>query len=126
MVGALNLSFSWGYFLGALDNVAFVLKDKAVDVALSWDKVYFDVASSLLVTINYYCTERSWDFHAHVKAMNCCFKFVDGPSHHYGVVWIDHVNNVEGHLFYLALRFVPTERGSSILPSGNVPFPLKS
>jgi hypothetical protein len=43
----------------AWNNVAFILRDKAVDIALSWVEVSFNVASSLLVSVNCYCAERS-------------------------------------------------------------------
>jgi hypothetical protein len=64
LVSSLNLGFGWCCFLGAQDNVTFVHRDKAADVELSWDEVSFDVAISLLVPVNCYCVERSWNFHA--------------------------------------------------------------
>jgi hypothetical protein len=54
---------------------------------------------SLLVTVNRYHTLRAQDFHAEVQAVNGCFKFVDGATTHYGVVGVDHVNDVKGDLF---------------------------
>jgi hypothetical protein len=34
-------------------------------------------------------------FHAEVEPMNGRLKFVDRATPHYGVVWVDHVDNVE-------------------------------
>jgi hypothetical protein len=70
-----------------------------VYVPLAWNEVSLNVAHSLLVTVNYYHTLRARDFHAKVQAVNDRFKFVDGAPTHYGVVGVDHVDDVKGDLF---------------------------
>jgi hypothetical protein len=72
---------------------------KAVYVPLTWNEVSLNVARSLLVTVNRYHTLRAQNFHAEVQSVNGHFKFIDGALTHYGVVGIDHVDDVEGDLF---------------------------
>ena len=76
----------------------FVLCREAVYVPLPWDEVPFNIARSLLVAINYDHALRTRDFHAEVKSVNGLFKLVDGALAHYGVVWVYHVDDVEGDL----------------------------
>jgi hypothetical protein len=69
-----------------------------VHIPLTWNKVSLNVARSLLVTVNRYHPLRVRDFHAEVQAVNGRFKFVDGAPTHYGVVGVDHVDDVKGDL----------------------------
>lgn len=57
--------------------------------------------------------------------MNDCFELVYGSLSHYGIEWIDHADYIEDYLLRSGIGGVPRERGSSILQSGNIPFPLK-
>jgi hypothetical protein len=82
--------FDW-----ALALEAFALCHEAVYVSFPWNKVSFDVARCLLVAVDSDHALWAWDFHAEVEPMNGCLKFVDRATPHYGVVWVDHVNNVE-------------------------------
>jgi hypothetical protein len=77
----------------------FTLCCKAVYVPLTWNKVSLNVTRGLLVTVNRYHALRTRNFHAEVQSMNGRFKFIDGAPTHYGVVGIDHVNDVKGDLF---------------------------
>jgi hypothetical protein len=76
----------------------FALCRKAVYVPLPWNEVSFNVVRGLLVAIDYDHTLRTRDFHAQVKSVNGRFKLVDGTPTHYGVVWVYHVDDVEGDL----------------------------
>jgi hypothetical protein len=57
--------------------------------------------------------------------VNGRFKFNDGAPTHYGVVGIDHVDDVKGDLFASRIGCHAKDRGSSILPIGKVPLPPK-
>jgi hypothetical protein len=98
-VVALQLCFYLfvGCWAGRLGD--FTLCCRAVHVPLTWNEVSLNVVCSLLVTVNRYHPLRAQDFHAEVQAVNGRFKFVDGASTHYGVVGVDHVDNVKGDLF---------------------------
>ena len=67
-------------------------------VPLPWNKVPLNVARCLLVAINYDHALRTWDFHAEVESMNGRLDFVERAPSHYGIVWVDHIDNVEGDL----------------------------
>jgi hypothetical protein len=71
---------------------------EAVYIPLTWDEVPFNIARSLLVAINCDHALQTRYFHAEVKAVNGRFKLVDGALVHYGVVWVYHVDDVEGDL----------------------------
>lgn len=64
LFASLKLSFCCRFFPGALGAWAFTLRREAVDVVLARAEVSFNVASSLLVTVNSYYTLGPWDFHA--------------------------------------------------------------
>jgi hypothetical protein len=49
-------------FFVALADGAFVLSGKAMDIALSWDEVSFNIASGLLVPIDRYRAKGAWYF----------------------------------------------------------------
>jgi hypothetical protein len=76
----------------------FALSHEAVYVPLPWNEVPLNVARCLLVAINCDHTLRTWDFHAEVESVNGRLEPVDGASAHYGIVWVDHVDNVESDL----------------------------
>jgi hypothetical protein len=55
-------------------------------------------ARGLLVAIDCEHAVRTRNFHAQIKSVNGRFKLVDGASTHYGIVWVYHVDDVEGDL----------------------------
>jgi hypothetical protein len=67
-----------------------------VYVPLAWDEVSLNIARNLLVTLNCYHALRTRNFYAEVKSVNGRFKFIDGAPAHYGVVQLNHVDDVEG------------------------------
>jgi hypothetical protein len=70
-----------------------------VNVALSWDEVSFYIMCCLLVSIHCDHALRAWYLHAKIESVYCCLKLIDGSAPHYGVVGVDHVDDVEGDLF---------------------------
>jgi hypothetical protein len=97
----LELGLDLFIFDWAIAFEAFVLNCEAVYVLLLWNKVSFDVARCLLVVVDSDHTLWAWDFHTEVEPMNGRLKFVDRAPPHYGIVWVDHVDNVECDLLTL-------------------------
>jgi hypothetical protein len=93
----LGLHFFVGGWTGRLGD--FALCYKAVYVPLAWNEVSLNVARSLLVPVNCYHTLWARDFHAEIQVVNGRFKFVDGAPTHYGIVGVDHVDDVKCDLF---------------------------
>jgi hypothetical protein len=85
-----------GGWAGSLGD--FALRRKAVYVPLPWNEVSFNVARGLLVAIDCDHALRTWDLHAQVKSVDGRFKLVDGAPTHYCVIWVYHVDDVEGDL----------------------------
>jgi hypothetical protein len=74
---------------------AFALYCEAVYVSLPWNEVSFDVARCLLIAVDSDHTLWAWDFHIEVEPMNGRLKFVDRATPHYGIVWVDHIDDVK-------------------------------
>jgi hypothetical protein len=98
---SLELGLDFSVFDWANALKAFALYREAVYVSLPWDKVSFDVARCLLVTVDSDHTLWAWDFHTEVEPMNGCLKFVDRATPHYVIVWVDHIDDVECDLLTL-------------------------
>jgi hypothetical protein len=92
-------AFDW-----ALDLDAFSLCCEAVNISLPWNEVSLNVARCLLVAVDSDHALWAWDFHAEIEPMNGCLKFVDRATPHYGVVRVDHVDNVECDLLTPCIR----------------------
>jgi hypothetical protein len=97
-VVTLKLGVDFFAFDWALAVEAFTLCCEAVYVVLPWNEVSFDVARCLLVAVDSDRALWAWDFLADVEPMNGRLKFVDRATPHYGVVRVDHVDNVERDL----------------------------
>jgi hypothetical protein len=95
LVVALELGLDFFVFDQAISFEAFTLCREAVYVSLPWNEVSFNVARCLLVIIDSDHALWPWDFHTEVEPMNGRLKFVDRASAHYGIVWVDHIDNVE-------------------------------
>jgi hypothetical protein len=74
-----------------------------VNVALPWNEVSLNVARYLLVVVDSAHALWAWDFYAEIEPMNGHLKFVTCSLY--------------------ALGATPNDKGSSILPTGNVPLP---
>lgn len=70
-----------------------------MNIALSWDEVSFYILCCLLVSIHCVHALRAWYLHAKIDSVYCCLKLIDGSAPTYGVVRVDHVDDVEGDLF---------------------------
>jgi hypothetical protein len=89
------LGLDFFVFDSAIASEAFALCREAVHVSLPWNEVSFNVVRCLLVVVDGDHALRTWDFHIEVESMNGCLKFIDRATPHDGIVWVDHVDNVE-------------------------------
>jgi hypothetical protein len=97
-VVALELCFDFFIYDWATAFEAFVLCREVVYVPLPWNEVPLNVAHCLLVAIDGDHALRAWYFHAEVESVNGRLKLVDRALTHYGIVWVDHVDNIESDL----------------------------
>jgi hypothetical protein len=97
-VVALKLCFDFFVCDRATAFEAFALCGEVVYVPLPWNEVPLNVARCLLVVIDGYRALRAWDFHAEVESVNGRLKLVDRAPTHYGIVWVDIVDNIESDL----------------------------
>jgi hypothetical protein len=95
---ALELRFDFFIFDWAIVFEAFALCREALYVLLPWNEIPFDVVCYLQVAVYGDHALRTWDFHAEVESMNGRLDFVERAPSHYGIVWVDHIDNVEGDL----------------------------
>jgi hypothetical protein len=103
-VVALELRFDFFVYDRATAFEVIALCHEAVYVPLPRNEVFSNVARCLLVAVDSDHALRAWDFHAEVKSVNGRLKLVDRAPTHYGIVWIDHCDNVESDMLTSRIR----------------------
>jgi hypothetical protein len=96
-----------------------------VRVLVTWCEALLNISSFLLAAKDSYDSKSCWYFGAQVCRMQSSFECIQESPSKDGVIWVRHVDHIEGDVFSAGFLGVPKDTRSVMALMGLILFPPK-